>query len=51
MGKLFKLDEGNATNVSNIFACGDAARAVGNVTLAAADRVMAGVEAHRASMV
>lgn len=33
MGKFIKLNEGNATSVPDVFACGDAVRATGNVTL------------------
>ena len=51
MGVFIKVDEGKATSVPNVFACGDAARAAGNVTLAVADGAMAGFGAHRASMV
>jgi thioredoxin reductase len=51
MGVFVKVDEGKATSVPNVFACGDAARAAGNVTLAVADGAMAGFGAHRASMV
>lgn len=51
MGAFIKVDEGKATSVPNVFACGDAARAAGNVTLAVADGAMAGFGAHRASMV
>ena len=51
MGRFIKVDEGKATSVPNVFACGDAARAAGNVTLAVADGMMAGMGAHRASMV
>ncbi|MDZ7892787.1 MAG: NAD(P)/FAD-dependent oxidoreductase [Rhodoferax sp.] len=50
MGRFIKVDEGKATSVPNVFACGDAARAAGNVTLAVADGAMAGFGAHRASM-
>jgi thioredoxin reductase len=50
MGMFIKVDEGKATSVPNVFACGDAARAAGNVTLAVADGAMAGFGAHRASM-
>lgn len=50
MGAFIKVDEGKATSVPNVFACGDAARAAGNVTLAVADGAMAGFGAHRASM-
>ncbi|MDT7517660.1 NAD(P)/FAD-dependent oxidoreductase [Rhodoferax sp. TBRC 17660] len=51
MGRFIKVDEGKATSVPNVFACGDAAQAAGNVTLAVADGAMAGFGAHRASMV
>ncbi len=51
MGLFIKVDEGKATSVPNVFACGDAARAAGNVTLAVADGAMAGFGAHRVSMV
>jgi thioredoxin reductase len=50
MGLFIKVDEGKATSVANVFACGDAARAAGNVTLAVADGAMAGMGAHRGSM-
>ena len=50
MGPFIKVDEGKATSVANVFACGDAARAAGNVTLAVADGAMAGMGAHRGSM-
>ena len=43
MGLLIRVDEGKVTSVPNVFACGDAARAAGKVT-------MAGIGAHRASM-
>jgi thioredoxin reductase len=51
MGTFIKVDEIKATSVANVFACGDAARAAGNVTLAVADGAMAAFGAHRASMV
>ena len=50
MGMFIKVDEGKATRVPNVFVCGDAARAAGNVTLAVADGAMAGFGAHRVSM-
>jgi len=50
MGLFIKVDDFKATSVPNVFACGDAARAAGNVTLAVADGAMAGFGAHRASM-
>jgi thioredoxin reductase len=51
MGLFIKVHDFKATSVPNVFACGDAARAAGNVTLAVADGAMAGFGAHRASMV
>ena len=52
MGMFMRVDEGKATSVPNVFACGDAARAAGNVTMAAAaDGAMAAFGAHRGSMV
>jgi thioredoxin reductase len=51
MGLFIKVDDFKATSVPNVFACGDAARAAGNVTLAVADGAMAGFGAHRASMI
>ena len=50
MGLFIKVDDLKATSVPNVFACGDAARAAGNVTLAVADGAMAAFAAHRASM-
>jgi thioredoxin reductase len=50
-GVFIKVDEFKATSVPRVFACGDAARAAGNVTLAVADGAMAGFGAHRGSMV
>jgi thioredoxin reductase len=50
MGSFIKVDEFKATSVPNVFACGDAARIAGNVTLAVADGAMAAFGAHRSSM-
>lgn len=50
MGVFIKVDDFKATSVPNVFACGDAARAAGNVTLAVADGAMAGFGAHRVSI-
>lgn len=50
MGSFIKVDDFKATSVPNVFACGDAARMAGNVTLAVADGAMAGFGAHRSSM-
>lgn len=46
-GPYIQTDEGKETTVSGVFACGDAARMVGNVTFAMADGAMAGMGAHR----
>ncbi len=46
--KIFvRTDAMKATSVTGVFACGDSARAAGNVALAVADGAMAGVGAHR----
>ena len=50
MGLFIHVDDLKATSVPHVFACGDAARAAGNVTLAVADGAMAAFAAHRASM-
>lgn len=50
MGPFIKTGEGQATSIPNVFACGDAARAAGNVAMAVADGAMAALGAHRASM-
>lgn len=49
-GKFIKVDESKATSVPNVFACGDAARMAGNVTLAVSDGAIAGYGAHRSSI-
>ncbi len=41
MGMFVKVDDFKDASVLNVFACGDAARAAGNVTLAVADGAMA----------
>jgi thioredoxin reductase len=51
MGRFIKVDDFKATSVPNVFACGDAARMAGNVTLAVADGAMAAFGAHRTSLV
>jgi len=48
MGAIIATDWLKQTNVPGVFAAGDAARAMTNITLAAADGVMAGIAAHRA---
>lgn len=50
MGDFIRVGEGQATSVPHVFACGDAARAAGNVTLAVADGAMAAFGAHRSMM-
>lgn len=50
MGAFIKVGEAQATSVPNVFACGDAARAAGNVALAVGDGVMAALGAHRSTM-
>jgi len=50
MGTFIQVDALQQTSVPDVFACGDAARAAGNVALAVADGAMAGVAAHRAAM-
>jgi len=50
MGVFIQVDAMQQTSVPNVFACGDAARAAGNVAMAVADGAMAGVAAHRSTM-
>lgn len=50
-GAFIQVDAMQQTSVPNVFACGDAARAAGNVAMAVADGAMAGVAAHRSTMV
>lgn len=49
-GSFIQVDAVQQTSIPNVFACGDAARAFGNVAFAVADGAMAGSSAHRASM-
>ncbi|MDO9403284.1 MAG: NAD(P)/FAD-dependent oxidoreductase [Polaromonas sp.] len=49
-GAFIQVDAMQQTSVPNVFACGDAARATGNVAMAVADGAMAGVAAHRSTM-
>lgn len=49
-GAFIQVDAMQQTSVPNVFACGDAARAAGNVALAVADGAMAGIAAHRSTM-
>lgn len=46
-GLFVRTDAMKATSVAGVFACGDSARAAGNVAMAVADGAMAGVAAHR----
>ena len=50
MGPFIQVDRMGQTSVPQVFACGDAARAAGNVALAVGDGAMAGVAAHRSVM-
>ncbi|MBU4609271.1 NAD(P)/FAD-dependent oxidoreductase [Achromobacter sp. GG226] len=50
MGPYLRVDAMQQTSVPGVFACGDAARAAGNVALAVGDGAMAGAAAHRALM-
>jgi thioredoxin reductase len=50
MGPLIQVDAMQQTSVPNVFACGDAARAAGSIAMAVADGAMAGVAAHRSTM-
>ena len=51
MGAFIQVDAMQQTSVANVFACGDAARAAGNVAMAVADGALAGVAAHRSTMI
>lgn len=46
-GPFYKTDSTKETTVPGVFACGDAALAMGSVSFAVADGVMAGIAAHR----
>lgn len=47
MGEFVRTDAMKATTVPGVFACGDLARAAGNVALAVGDGAMAGAATHR----
>lgn len=47
IGEIIRTDDLKQTTVPGVFAAGDAARMMSNVTLAAADGVMAGISLHR----
>jgi thioredoxin reductase len=49
-GRYIRTDEMKATSVPGVFACGDAARAAGNVAMAVGDGAMAGTATHRRLM-
>jgi thioredoxin reductase len=46
MGSFVKTDAMKATSVEGVFACGDLARAAGNVAVAVGDGALAGTAAH-----
>ncbi|MBX9458100.1 MAG: NAD(P)/FAD-dependent oxidoreductase [Rhizobium sp.] len=50
MGRYIRTDDMKATSVPGVFACGDAARAAGNVAIAVGDGAMAGAATHRRLM-
>lgn len=50
MGPFIRTDAVKETTVPGVFACGDAARATGNVALSVGDGAQAGVSAHRSLM-
>ncbi len=50
MGRFIDVNTLQETSVPHVYACGDAARAMGNVALAVADGVAAAVSAHRSTI-
>jgi thioredoxin reductase len=46
LGPFIRTDAMKATSVPGVFACGDLARAAGNVALAVGDGALAGMAAH-----
>lgn len=50
MGAFIRTDAMQATSVPGVFACGDAARAAGNVAISVGAGAMAGAAAHRSLM-
>lgn len=50
MGVTIRTDAMKATSVPGVFACGDTARAAGNVPFAVGDGALAGTMAHRSMM-
>lgn len=47
VGKLIKVDPGQATSVPGVFACGDAASAMASIALSAGSGALAGAATHR----
>jgi thioredoxin reductase len=47
MGSFIRTDAVKATTVPGVFACGDAARMAGSVSLAVGDGALAGAAAHQ----
>jgi thioredoxin reductase len=47
LGQIIATSEMKETSIRNVFACGDATRAAGNVTMAMADGVLAASAVHR----
>jgi thioredoxin reductase len=50
-GPYIRTDGMQQTSVPGVFACGDAARAAGNVAISVGEGAMAGAAAHRSMMV
>ncbi|YBV97919.1 NAD(P)/FAD-dependent oxidoreductase [Phyllobacteriaceae bacterium JZ32] len=50
IGPYIRVNDTKETSVSGVFACGDAARAAGSVSLAVGDGAFAGAAAHRSLM-
>jgi thioredoxin reductase len=50
LGEFIRTDAMQATSVPGVFACGDAARAAGNVAISVGAGAMAGAAAHRSMM-
>ncbi len=50
LGRFIEVNAMQETSVAQVFACGDAARAMGNIALAVADGVTAAAAAHRSTI-